>query len=220
MLIDKIKALVKNSRRDKALLSFKYDNLAFKINIIQITIIVCSAIISLLENIKLQYKINDDYISVISIILSSYIGIILAIMRFLKWNDKNEEITKTMERFSFIINKLKKTKFSLENFYIDDNSLENWENMENIFRNETYDYLISTRETYDNIMNYKDKLYYLGIYRKKFIEYNFRKKDIENVEKYQKKYINRDDYINKGKINYERLCNDLNNKDELKINIV
>ena len=56
----------------------------------------------------------------------------------------------------------------------------------------------------------KDKLYYLGKYRKKFIEYNFRKKDIENVEKI--KIIDREKYICNNKINYETFCNEISKK--------
>ena len=217
ILLEKIDGLVENSKRDKALLSFKYDLLTYKLNIVQISIIFVSVSISIIETVKLQYKINDDYISIISLVLSSYIAFILAIMRFLKWIDKNEEIVKTMENFSFIINKLKKSKFLIKNFCIELDNLEIWENIENTFKNETYDYLVTTRETYDNIMNYSEKLYFLEKYRKKFIEYKFKKKDLKMVDKFDYGLLDRKKYITNGKINYEKFCNYLSEKEKTQI---
>ena len=53
-LIHRLKDLRRHTKKNKAILSFKYDNLNFKINIVQISVIIISTVITFIETIKTQ----------------------------------------------------------------------------------------------------------------------------------------------------------------------
>jgi len=164
VLLNDIKKCIKLSSRDKAILSLKYGNYELKTSLINISLILASSFITFAE----AYKNNQDLnsISLAQIILSSYISIMVAIFKFFKFDEKKENISNIIERFSHSINKYKKTKHDIELF---DGDETDWKNLNHVFRTETYDYLINTREMFDSTMtikdlvHYKEKLIYLKI---------------------------------------------------------
>ena len=81
--IDRYKQIKKSidiSSKNKAILSLKSDSLAYKINIIQISVIFSSVLITFIETINATYNIDSIIATVIPIVLASYIGLILSIM--------------------------------------------------------------------------------------------------------------------------------------------
>ena len=70
-LIHRLKDLRRHTKKNKAILSFKYDNLNFKINIVQISVIIISTVITFIETLKTQYELEDKFWNIIPIILAT-----------------------------------------------------------------------------------------------------------------------------------------------------
>ena len=180
-LIETIDKLIKKNRKNKALLSLKYDDISSKINFVQVSVIIISTGITFLETLKSKYTINEDVGTILPIVFSTYIALILAIVRFFKLDEKKEDISKTVQNYNFIINKLRKTLNTLELFEINDNNMENWKNICSNYENDTYDFIVSTREAFDNIMPFKHVNYYKKKYRKILLDYRFINKELKMI---------------------------------------
>ena len=178
-----IKKSIDISCKNKAILSLKYDNIAFKINIIQISVIVFSTLITFIETLNSLYELSIFVGTVLPILFASYIAIILSIMRFFKMDDKKETIGKTLENFSYIINKSRKTKHRIKNFNITHQNTELWENLISNYENEIYDFLLNTREAFENILHYKELVYFKRRLLNHYVKNMFAHKNIDYVDK-------------------------------------
>jgi len=178
-----IKKSIDISSKNKAILSLKYDNIAFKINIIQISVIVFSTLITFIETLNSVYELSIFVGTVLPILFASYIAIILSIMRFFKMDDKKETIGKTLENFSYIINKSRKTKHRIKNFNITHQNTELWENLISNYENEIYDFLLNTREAFENILHYKELVYFKRRLLNHYVKNMFAHKNIDYVDK-------------------------------------
>ncbi len=216
-MLEQIDSSISIAKKDKAVLSLKYDTLTFKINLAQLSIIFCSTMITFIETIKLQYELDDNISVIVPIILSTYIALISAIQRFLKWDDKKESISTILERFSFVINKCKKIKHYIINFNInDDKNKDTWNDLISNYENETYDYLIITRENFDNSMTYKELINYRKKLKNLYIEEKFLKQEISNIDNVEKLNIRK--YQNKGCCGFIKFNSYLKDIEEEKIN--
>ena len=226
-MLEQITDSILVAKKDKAVLSLKYDTLTFKINCVQLLIIFLSTLITFIETLKLQYELDDKISIIIPIIFSTIIGLISAMQRFLRWDDKKENILTILERFSFIINKCRKIKHYIINFNInDEKNQEKWNDLVSNYENETYDYMITTRESFDNAMTYKELINYRKRLKNLYIEEKFLKQDIDNIDSSKKTNVRK--FQNNGccgntKFNKyldeieEEIDNEMNNKN-LKLN--
>ena len=94
VLLKDIKDLYRIAIKNKAILSFKYDNLNRKISFIQISVIFVSTVITFIETLKSQYEYQSVGWDIVPIVLASYIGLIMAILRFYKWEEVKENVSK------------------------------------------------------------------------------------------------------------------------------
>ena len=95
-------------KHDKELTGLKYTNIRTKVNFIQITVIIASTIITFLETMKDKFELtNNISMTIAPILLSTYIGLALAISRFFKLDDHKEELCKLDEAQSFAISGLR-----------------------------------------------------------------------------------------------------------------
>lgn len=105
------------------ILFMKYKYLKVIVDIFQISIIIVSTIITFFESIKNHILVNEKKAQIISICLSTYIGVFTAIFRFLKIDDRKEEIYKILQIITdnenIINNKIKNIKL-LQNSFDDD----------------------------------------------------------------------------------------------------
>ena len=182
-----IKKSIDISSKNKAVLSLKYDNIAFKINCIQISVIIVSSLITFIETLNALYNLNEFAASIIPIILAIYIAVILSIMRFFKLDESKENIGKTLENFSYIINKSRKSKHKIKNFDINQSNLELWENLISNYENEIYEYLLNVRESFENILHYKELVYFKRRLLNHYVKNAFACKNITYVDKHFEK---------------------------------
>uniref|UniRef100_A0A6C0IVD6 SMODS and SLOG-associating 2TM effector domain-containing protein n=1 Tax=viral metagenome TaxID=1070528 RepID=A0A6C0IVD6_9ZZZZ len=185
-LVEKMNDLRRQTKKNKALLSFKYDNLDFKINFIHISVIIISTVITFIESIKSYYELENTIWDVVPIILATYIALIMAILRFLKLEDKKEQIAQSRENHIFILNKFIKTIELVENFQIKESNIDQWNNIVSNYENEIFDNYISIRTGFDTILDFTDVIYY----KKKFLQYyldeQFVNEDIDNIRRYKR----------------------------------
>ena len=92
--------MIDYNKKNKALLSFKYDYISSKINFVQVSVIVVSTAITFLETLKANYEMNQDVQTILPILFSTYIALVLAIVRFFKLDEKKEEISKTIQNLA------------------------------------------------------------------------------------------------------------------------
>ena len=185
-------------------LIFKKKNLQWIINLIQISIIIVSTFITFFEAIKTEFKsqIPDFGSTVVPIVCSSYIGLILAIARFFKFDVKNEQIIKLVEKYSFIINKLRQKRNTYSDFDFKIHNLNEWRNTMNVLEKDSIDDIImKANEERDILLNPREYVHYKKKYSKnrmkELIErYNFQ--ELTDIVKNSKKMDSREKGMAQG----------------------
>lgn len=94
-----------HNMKDKRIILFmKHVYLKKIVNLFQISIILASTVITFVESLKPHIFLNQHarQTAIVSISLSTYIGISTAIFKFIKIDDRKEEIYKTLQTFNEI----------------------------------------------------------------------------------------------------------------------
>lgn len=219
---DKVKEICKyckQARKNRALLNYKYDTLKFRMNIIQVLIIILSTMITFLEAVSSHYDFNPITFNIATITMSTMIAFTMAIYRFFRIEENKENIKQSLENHVFIINKLHKIIHEMENFNFichennDESNYPLWEKLENNFDGEIFDNYISIKEKFDTIFSFKDSIYYKQKYKRDFLELTFTNKEIDMVDKY--KEVKHNEFISRinGCLYYLLCCSDRENVD-------
>lgn len=184
-LVNQIIDLRRRATKHKALLSLKYETLNIRVNVVQVSVIFFSTIIALLESLKGIFDWEEIIWEVVPIIISTYITLVMAILRFFKWEVQKENISKCHENHTYIINKLEKMYNIIINFeWINvEKSSEKWENIVATFEDELFDNFVSAKENFDTILTYKDIIHYKERYKKLYLKMEFSNQDIELIRR-------------------------------------
>lgn len=179
----------KSSSKNKAMLSFKYDELTLKVTIIQIIIILFSTAISFIEALKNHYALNENLFNVIIVTLSTSIALIMAVYRFLKYEEKKENVKNAIQDHVFIINKFRKIYSQIESVKEKPDYYDRFYKIVDNFENETFDNYISIRENFDTIFSFRDSIYYKNKYKKNLLKLEKANNDIEMIDDYKREDI-------------------------------
>ncbi len=115
----------------------------------------------------LEQYVNKQILTVFPIVLSSYIGLILAIGRFFKYDDKNEKIIKLIEKYSFIINKFRQKSDNFEGFDFKLKDMKKWEELlDRDEKDNIGDILLKANEEKDLVLKPKEAVFYKKKYTK------------------------------------------------------
>lgn len=184
-LINQIIDLRRRAAKHKALLSLKYETLNIRINVIQVSVIFFSVTIALLESLKSIFDLKELIWDVIPIFISTYITLVMAILRFFKWEVQKENISKCHENHTYIINKLEKMYNTIICFEWEsaEKSDEKWKNIVSTFEDELFDNFVSAKQTFDTILTYKDIIHYKEKYKKLYLKMEFSNQDIELIRR-------------------------------------
>ena len=184
-LINQIIDLRRRAAKHKALLSLKYETLNIRINVIQVSVIFFSVTIALLESLKSIFDLKELIWDVIPIFISTYITLVMAILRFFKWEIQKENISKCHENHTYIINKLEKMYNTIICFEWEsaEKSDEKWKNIVSTFEDELFDNFVSAKQTFDTILTYKDIIHYKEKYKKLYLKMEFSNQDIELIRR-------------------------------------
>jgi len=206
--VDEIIAYTKDARKNRALLSYKYDTLKFRMNILQVLIIMISTMITFLEAIKTHYNFNETSFNVATITMSTIIAFIMAIYRFFRIEENKENVKQSLENHVFIINKLLKITHSMSNFILKDNgdNLDEWNQLELNYDGEIFDNYISIKEKFDALFSFQDSIYYKRKYKRDFLELEFTNKEIQLVDHFKEVKHNQFVLRLKGWLYYLMCC--------------
>lgn len=156
---------IQEYKKAKSIMVLKSQYIGAIINRVQISIIFVSSTITLFESIKSNFFIPALYLTLIPIVLSTYIAIILAISRFYKFDTKKENIKKVEEKFSYIINRLRYKRRKVVNFDFACVKLDQWKILiENFNKDGLEEMITKTIEESDSLLTLKEYTYYHKIY--------------------------------------------------------
>ena len=154
-------------KKAKNIIVLKAQYIGAIINRIQISIIFVSSTITLFESLQGNFVIDAVYLTLIPIVLSSYIAIVLAISRFYKFDTKKENITKVEEKYSYIINRLRYKRRKVLNFDFACEKLDLWSDLiENFNKDGLEEMITKTIEESDSLLTLKEHTYYHKVYNK------------------------------------------------------
>ena len=162
-LVELYKTLISRYRENNAILIFKKNDIQRKINYIQLSVIFISAIITLFETIKptISQYVSESILMIFPIALSTYIGLVLAIGRFFKFDTKNEQIIKLIEKYSFIINKFVQKKDKAANFDFKFKNVKKWDELLEIEEKDNItDIILKASEERDIVLTPKEHVFY------------------------------------------------------------
>jgi len=163
--------VLKECKDNKRLLDLKYDDLNKIVNNIQTSVIFFSTISGFLQATRIQFKISDNIIAIISISISTYISLLLSISKYYKLDEMKEKIQVLREKFSLLHNKLDYQMDVLgpwmeKNVWIYQDpklKLSEWAKLFSNL-NEEYDSIIETKKDlvteFEIIMDTKSRNYY------------------------------------------------------------
>jgi hypothetical protein len=175
----------RESAKNKAMLSFKHENLKLLINLIQVTIILLSTAITFLESIKTHYELSETTFNIISICFSTSIALIMALYRFFKVEECKEGVKHALDNHALIINKFRKTYNSMEKMDIQQENFGDWDKMRSVYESEIFDNYIAIRENFDTLFSFEDSIYYKNKYKKLLLKLSFINQEIKLVHKYK-----------------------------------
>ena len=163
--------VLKECKDNKRLLDLKYDDLNKIVNNIQTSVIFFSTISGFLQATRIQFKISDNIIAIISISISTYISLLLSISKYYKLDEMKEKIQVLREKFSLLHNQLDYQMDILgpwmeKNIWIYQDpklKLSEWAKLFSSL-NEEYDSIIETKKElvteFEIIMDTKSRNYY------------------------------------------------------------
>lgn len=175
----------RESAKNKAMLSFKHENMKLLINLIQVAIILLSTAITFLESIKTHYELSEVTFNVISICFSTSIALIMALYRFFKVEERKEAVKHALDNHALIINKFRKTYNAMEKMDIQQENFAEWDKMRSAYESEIFDSYISIRENFDTLFSFEDSIYYKNKYKKLLLKLSFINQEIKLVHKYK-----------------------------------
>lgn len=178
-------------QKSKSILVLKISHLGFYINIIQISVIMVSAIITFFESIKSVIILDNIVSTIIPIIASTYIALSLSMARFFKLDSRKEELGNAIEKYGFIISRLKSKRRIMTNFDFKNKEITKWQILlENYDKDGIEDIITKTTEESNILITLKEYVYYQNIFFKLKLQralQNFNQTKIpdkENMEKY------------------------------------
>tara|TARA_A100001015_G_scaffold78236_1_gene86817 strand:- start:179 stop:1351 length:1173 start_codon:yes stop_codon:yes gene_type:complete len=193
-LKDKLDCLNDEAEEKANIIDLRYNYLNNFINYIHISIIVISALSSLLQGSVKITNIKELYITFVSLFISTYTGLILSILKYLKYESEKEKTHNLQERFANYILTIKSltdsvNKWSLNKYWITSNEEQKkckkifdnskWLEEEKIFNN-NYDKIIDDKKNiyydYEKLINLKAQRYFMLKYRKILLKNDILKK--------------------------------------------
>ena len=152
--IDLNKSLLSECKDNKKLLDTNYKDLYFYIACIQTSVIFFSTVSAFIQALGSTINISSNVQFIISLIISTYISLILSLSKFFKLDERKENVHNLREKFAVLHNKIRYILDTLkpwnQNGYVHinniDERLESWKKIkDNIFLD--YDKIIEDKET-------------------------------------------------------------------------
>lgn len=174
------------SIKSKAMLSLKYDDLNFWVTLVQISIIVISTGLTVMNSIKSYFELQSQVIDVISIVMTALIGLIMAIYRFYKMDERKEALCNLRDNYTGIINKFNKVIHRMDHFVITDESSDDWDKLKSNYQDEVLDNYLQIREDFETIFDYQDIIHYKNKFKRLYLRHEIINNEIDTVHFFKK----------------------------------
>ena len=79
-------------------ISIKYRNLYYYISLIQVSVIFISTISAFFQALQTEANLSQDFVSIFSLCVSTYISFILSLAKFFQLDEKKEKISNLSEK--------------------------------------------------------------------------------------------------------------------------
>lgn len=183
-------------RQNQRMLSLKYHKLRSRYDFVQISVIAVASCITFIESANQYFELPIFFTTVFPIMLSTYIGFIIAVARFYKWDDTKETLTKMNEKLAVVINQLwQKIKFGTLHKNIEPTIdwMKYFENiniaLDDFEKDGLDDSVIQLKQEIDIIMNYQEKLYYKNILANLSLKDAVIQKKIQTVDEFKQELL-------------------------------
>ena len=207
---------INESVKNKAMLSLKYDDLNFWITLVQVSIIFISTGLTVMNSIKSYYGVKSQVIDLISIIMTALIGLIMAIYRFYKMDERKENLCNLRDNYTSIINKFNKILHRMDRYVITDENIDEWTQIVSTYQEETIDAYLGIKETFGTIFDYKDIIYYKNKFKRLYLQHEIVNNEIETVHYFKKRPVSV--YKNSDETEKTPLCNQKSNVSNVAFN--
>lgn len=177
---------INTSIKNKAMLSLKYDDLNFWVTLVQVSIIFISTGLTVMNSIKSYYNVQSQAIDVTSIIMTALIGLIMAIYRFYKMDERKESLCNLRDNYTGIINKFKKVIHKMDKYVIQNDNIDDWNQIVSNYQDEVIDSYLQISETFDTIFDYQDVIHYKNKFKKLFLQHEIINNEIDTVHFFKK----------------------------------
>ena len=171
--------------KNKAILSFKYDELTFKVNFIQILVIILSTTMTFIESMKPYIMFGENAVSMLTIIFSTTIALVVSINKYLKMDEQKELVRQSLDNHVFIINKFRRTYNALDNFERKNEDALVWSKIVNNYENEIFSNYINIRENFDSLISFKESIYYKNRYKKQLLRLELTNNEISLINQFK-----------------------------------
>ena len=177
---------INTSIKNKAMLSLKYDDLNFWVTLVQVSIIFISTGLTVMNSIKSYYNVQSQAIDVTSIVMTALIGLIMAIYRFYKMDERKESLCNLRDNYTGIINKFKKVIHKMDKYVIKEDNFDDWNQVVSNYQDEVIDSYLQISETFDTIFDYQDVIHYKNKFKKLFLQHEIINNEIDTVHFFKK----------------------------------
>lgn len=177
-------------KNSKYIIGLKYDNIQFKLTIVQISVIVVSTSIAFMETLQNTFQLSSSLSAIIPIILSTYTALVVAISRFYRLEDIKEGLSKLFERHAFIINRIKHKRrmIHLHGPWDDPMHVTNdaVEKMLNTLESDGLEEVMTqSMQDMDIMIQYTERLYFENILVKMHIDKKVLKDNLSKLDVYE-----------------------------------
>lgn len=177
---------INTSIKNKAMISLKYDDLNFWVILVQVSIIFISTGLTVMNSIKSYYNVQSQVIDVTSIIMTALIGLIMAVYRFYKMDERKESLSNLRDNYTGIINKFKKVIYKMDKYVIKDNNIDEWNQVVSNYQDEVIDSYLLISETFETIFDYQNVIHYKNKFKKLFLQHEIINNEIDTVHFFKK----------------------------------
>ena len=177
---------INTSIKNKAMLSLKYDDLNFWVTLVQVSIIFISTGLTVMNSIKSYYNVTSQAIDVTSIVMTALIGLIMAVYRFYKMDERKESLCNLRDNYTGIINKFKKVIHKMDKYVIQNDNIDDWNQVVSNYQDEVIDSYLQISETFETIFDYQDVIHYKNKFKKLFLQHEIINNEIDTVHYFKK----------------------------------
>ena len=158
-----IRTNIEYLKRRNSILALKSSTIKYKHDTVNILTIIISTSLTCLETIKSEFTLSAHdnlYVRrsavIVPILLTSYIAVSMSVLKFKRYTETLEELTKISEKLVFVVCRLRRV---VEDAHMT-KTLEELYQVKLNYSKEPFDLYMNAREALDRALRFQDVVYY------------------------------------------------------------